>query len=265
MMTVLVVRSLGRVKILSASLALVLIGLQLAIIAAASTFVDNGSFARLADVVPSLVMQAVGPAFSSYRGMVVFAYFHPLIVMLLVQFAIYLATEPAGDVESSLVDLILARPLSRHRMVSRSVLVMTIGTVAMSGAMFATTWVGLWWLAPPNAEWPDPRTVISLSAHMTLVAWCFGCGALAASGWSRRRGAVVGAIGVVAIAAYMVEILEPLWAPARELARFSPFHYFHATGILAGTAPESRNLTILATVTLAGLALAYWRHARRDL
>jgi ABC-type transport system involved in multi-copper enzyme maturation permease subunit len=263
--TALVVRSLGRVRILSASLAVILGALQLSIIAAAATFVDGGSFERLAQVVPSFVMQAMGPALTSFRGMVLFAYFDPLIVMLLVQFAIYLATEPAGEVESNLVDLVLARPLARHVIVSRTFLVMAIGTLLMSGAMQVTTWAGLWWMAPRDAQWPDVRTVLSLSAHMTLIAWCFGCAALAASGWARRRGAVVGALGVVAIAAYLVELLESIWAPARELARFSPFHYYAATGILAGTAPETRNLAVLGVTALAALALAYWRYQRRDL
>ena len=129
------VRSLGRVKILSAALALVLVALQLSIIAAAATFVDSGGFERLAQVVPAFVLQTMGPALTSFRGMVLFAYFDPLIVMLIVQFAIYLATEPAGDVESNLVDLVLARPVPRHLIVTRSLLVMTIGTGLMSGAM----------------------------------------------------------------------------------------------------------------------------------
>jgi beta-exotoxin I transport system permease protein len=264
-MMALVWRSLGRVRVLSGALTLVLIGLQLSIIAAASSFVDSGNFARLAEIVPTFVMQTMGPALTSFRGMVVFAYFDPAIVMLLVQFAIYLATEPAGDVESSLVDLVLARPVPRHWIVSRSLLVMMIDTVVMSGAMFATTWVGLWWLAPPGAQWPAPRTAFSLSVHVTLVAWCFGSAALAASGWARRRGAAVGAIAVIAISAYLVELLEAIWAPARELARFSPFHYFDAPGILAGTAQEAQNLAVLGTIALAGIALAYWKFARRDL
>jgi len=263
--TTLVLRSLDRVRILSASLAVVLAALQLSIIAAAASFVDSGNFERLAQVVPTFVVQAMGPALTSFRGMVLFAYFDPLIVMLLVQFAIYLATEPAGEVESNLVDLVLARPLPRHVIVSRTFVVMAIGTLLMCGAMQATTWAGLWWMAPRDARWPDARTVLSLSAHMTLVAWCFGCAALAASGWARRRGAVVGAIGVVAIAAYLVELLESIWAPARELARFSPFHYYAATGILAGTAQEARNLTVLGLTALAALALAYWRYHGRDL
>jgi ABC-2 type transport system permease protein len=264
-MTALVLRSLGRVRILTASLAVVLIALQLSIAAGAASFVDGGDFERLSQVVPSFVMQMMGPALTSFGGMVLFAYFDPLIVMLLVQFAIYLATEPAGDVESHLLDLILARPLPRHWIVSRSFLVMAIGTLAMACAMFVTTWAGLWWMAPPGARWPAPRTVVSLSAHMTLIAWCFGCAALAASGWARRRAAVVGAVGVVAIAAYLVELLESIWAPARELARFSPFHYYAATSILAGTAQESRNLAVLATIALSATAVAYWQFSRRDV
>jgi len=260
-----VLRSLGRVRILSASLALVLAALQLSIIAAAATFVDGGSFERLAQVVPSFVMQMMGPALTSFPGMVLFAYLDPLIVMLLVQFAIYLATEPAGEVESNLVDLLLARAMPRHAIVSRTFVVMAIGTLLMSGAMQATTWAGLWWMAPRDVPWPAARTALSLSAHMTLVAWCFGGVALAASGWARRRGAVVGAVGVVAIAAYLVELLESIWAPARELACFSPFHYYAAPGILAGTAPESRNLAVLAFTALATLAVAYWSYQRRDL
>jgi ABC-type transport system involved in multi-copper enzyme maturation permease subunit len=263
--TTLVLRSFGRVKTLTASLAVILICLQLAIIAAARTFDDSNLFERLSQIAPAFFLQIMGPALSSFSGLVTFAYVDPLIVMLVVVFAIYLASEPAGEVEMNFVDLVLARPIPRHAVVSRSFLVMAIGTLLMSGSMQATTWGGLWWLAPVGAQWPVPRTVFSLSVHMTLVAWCFGCVALAASGWARRRGAVVGAIGVVAIAAYLVEVLEPMWAPAREVAWVSPFHYYRAARILAGTAEDARNLAVLGTTTLAALGVAYWRYQRRDL
>jgi ABC-2 type transport system permease protein len=265
MMTALVLRSFGRVKILTTSLAVVLICLQLAIIAAARSLSDGNVFERLSQIAPAFFVQIMGPALTSFSGLVMFAYIDPLIVMLVVVFAIYLATEPAGEVESNLVDLVLARPLPRHVLVSRSFLVMAIATLLMSGSMLATTWAGLWWMAPPGAQWPVPRTVFSLSVHMTLVAWCFGGMALAASGWTRRRGAAVGAIGVVAIAAYLVEVLEPMWAPAREVAWVSPFHYYRAGRIISGTAEDARNLAVLGLVTLAAVSLAYWRYQRRDL
>jgi ABC-type transport system involved in multi-copper enzyme maturation permease subunit len=263
--TALVLRSFGRVKILTASLAGVLIILQLAIIASARSLSDGNVFERLSQIAPPFVVQIMGPALTSFSGLVMFAYVDPLIVMLVVVFAIYLATEPAGEVESNVIDLVLSRPLSRHVVVSRSFLVMAIGTLLMSGSMQATTWGGLWWMAPADTLWPAPRTVVSLSAHMTLVAWCFGCIALAASGWARRRGAVVGAIGVVAIAAYLVEVLEPMWAPARQVAWVSPFHYYRAGRIIAGTAEDARNLAVLASAALVALLVAYWRYQRRDL
>jgi hypothetical protein len=264
-MTALVWRSLGRVKVLAAALAAVLIGLQLSIIAAATSFAGSGNFGRLADVVPTFIMQVMGPALTSFRGMVLFAYIDPLIVMMIVQFAIYLASEPAGDVEDHLVDLVLARPLPRHWIISRSLVVMMLGTILVVGAMFTSTWLGLRWIAPRNVQWPEASTTLTLGAHVALIAWCFGSATLAASGWARRRGAVVVGIGVVAVAAYVVDFLETIWTPARALAQFSPFNYFPATGILAGTASETRSLGVLGATVMAFLAVAYWRYARRDL
>src|SRR4030095_16479689 len=193
--TALVLRSFGRVKMLTASLAVVLICLQLAIIAAARSLNDGNVFERLSQIAPPFFMHIMGPALTGFSGLVMFAYIDPLIVMLVVVLfvlsPIYLPTEPAGEIESNVVDLVLARPLPRHVVVSRSFLVMAIGTLIMSGSMQATTWAGVWWMAPADAQWPVPRPVVSLSVHMTLVAWCFGCIALAASGWGRPRGAVV--------------------------------------------------------------------------
>jgi hypothetical protein len=62
-----------------------------------------------------------------------------------------------------------------------------------------------------------------------------------------------------------VELLQTIWPPALGPARFSPFHYYAATGILAGTAQESRNLAVLGITAFAALVLAYWSYQRRDL
>lgn len=264
-MIALVSHSLGRVKGLLAAITIVLVGLQLSIIAAASSFADTGDFERLSRAVPAFVLHFIGPALGSFRGMVLFAYVDPLVLMLLVQFAIYVATQPAGEVESSYVDLILARPLPRHSIVSRSLLVVIVSTLVISGAMFAATWAGLWWLAPAGAEWPAPLTTFSMNAHMTLIAWCFGCIALAASGWARRRSTALGAIAVTSVVAYLVELLEAIWKPATYLARFSPFHYFPETRIMAGTADTPQDLAVLGTIILAAVIVAYWRFEQRDL
>ena len=84
---------------------------------------EAGSFDRLAMMLPAFAQRGFGPALTSFAGMATVGFFEPLIVMLVAQFAIYLATEPAGDVETGLVDLVLARPiaapLARHAIADR--------------------------------------------------------------------------------------------------------------------------------------------------
>ena len=77
-----------RVRVLSGALTLVLIGLQLSIIAAAATFVDSGDSNAWLRSYPAFVLQTMGPALTSFRGIGPVCIFRPLIVMLLVQFAI---------------------------------------------------------------------------------------------------------------------------------------------------------------------------------
>ena len=143
---------------------------------------------------------------------------------------------------------VLARPLPRHVIVSRSFLVMAIGTLLMSGAMQATTWAGLWWMAPADAQWPAARTVLSLSAHMTLIAWCFGV---------RRAGRV--RLGAAARRRRRRRSASsrspPTWSSSSSRSgrrrASSPASRrsttTRATGILAGTAPEASNLAVLGT------------------
>ena len=264
-MIALVCRSFGRVTRPLVALLVVLAGFQVAVIAAASFFATSGNFDRLAQLIPGFLQQTLGPALTTFHGMTTIGYFEPLIVMLLVQFAIFLATEPAGEIESSLVDLILARPLPRHWLVSRSLLVTASSTVALTTVMVAGTWVGLWWLAPAGARWPAGRTILTLSVYLTMTAWCFGSAALAASAWARRRASAVGAVAVAAIAAYLLDVLGVMWPPARTLARMSPFSYFHGGTILTGTAEPVRDLGVLGTLTVVGVTLAYWQFRRRDL
>jgi hypothetical protein len=45
----------------------------------------------------------------------------------------------------------------------------------------------------------------------------------------------------------------------------SPFHYYPALSIVAGDAPEWRNLAVLYSVAAAFAAAAYWQFQRRDL
>jgi ABC-2 type transport system permease protein len=261
----LVMRSFGRIANPLLSVALILSGFQVALVAMAAAFAEAGNFERLVALVPAVLAPAIAPALTSFDRMLTIGYFDVLIVMLLVQWAIYVGTEPAGDVESGLVDLVLARPVPRHRLVTRTLVVMMTSTLLLVLGMLAGMLLGLLVLAPTGAKWPEGRLVRLLVAHLMLVAWCFGAGALAVAGWARRRASAMAAVSIAAIALYLVDFLGLWWTPAETVARFSPFFYFHGGTLIAGTADPVRNMLVLASLTVAASLVAYTRFARRDL
>jgi len=258
-------RTVERVTLLLIVLTALLAAFQVALVATGASLADGGGFERLAGLAPAFVQQAFGPALTSFGGLTALGFFEPLIVMLAVQFAIYVATEPAGDVEAGLVDLILARPVPRHLLVTRSLVVMAGAAIVLPLAMGASLWVSLWLLAPPDARWPEARVVILLMSHLAAVSWCFGGAALAAAAWARRRGAAQVLVGVSAVALYLLEVVGEAWARAAWVARLSPFHHFHGGDILAGHTNPARDLTILVLIAAVGVVLAYWQFHRRDV
>jgi len=261
----LVGRTLGRITMLTTALAGLLVAFQVAIVAIAASLEGDEGFTRLAGLAPAFLQQVLGPALTSFAGLTSLGFYEPLIVLLVVEFAIYLATEPAGDVESGLVDLVLARPLPRHYVVTRSLLVMTAAAGALPGVMALGLWASLAWLAPAGAAWPEPRVVGLLVAHLMAVAWCFGGAGLAAAAWARRRGAAQAAIGVTAVAMYLLDFVGDAWPDAGWLAWLSPFHAFHGAQILSESTHAARDLSVLFGLGALGVALAYWKFQRRDV
>jgi ABC-2 type transport system permease protein len=261
----LVLRSFGRVSSPFLSLLAILSGFQVALVAMASAFAESGNFERLVALVPAVLAPAISPALTSFDRMLTIGYFDVLIVMLVVQWAIYVGTEPAGEIESGLVDLVLARPVPRHRLVTRTLVVMMTTTLLLALGMLVGMLLGLMTLAPPDAPWPEGRLVRLMITHLTLVAWCFGAAALAVSGWARRRASAVAVVSIGAVALYLVDFLGLWWTPAEAVARFSPFFYFHGGTLIAGTADPVRNVLVLGSLTVSASLVAYARFARRDL
>jgi hypothetical protein len=268
-MLTLVGRSLGRTAGLFAAISILLASFEIALIAVAASFAGANDFARLSllmsQIMPAFVQNAFGPAMLSFAAMTTVCYFDPLVVMMAVQFAVFLATEPAGEIEGGLVDLVLARPLPRHWLISRSVLVMTAGAFLPALAMGIATWAGLRFLAPAGTSWPEARIVLLMMIHLAAVSWCFGGAGLAAAAWSRRRGAAQAGIAFTSVALYLIDVIGESWARVLPLARLLPFHYYHGAAILRGTANAALDLSVLSGIGATAIALAYWQFGRRDL
>lgn len=267
-MLTLVRRSFDRVLTVWLALAGVLAVFQVVLVIVAASLETSGSFERLAPFVPAFINRAMSGSLltlASFRAMSIAGYFHPIVVLIMAQLAIYVASEPAGDVELGLVDLVLARPLPRRRLITRSILVAAGATAATTAVMGIATYAGLLGFAPVGAPWPAPRTIAVLSVELLIVAWTLGAAALAVASFARRRSTAITAVGVAAVALYLLEFLGASWAPAAPFARVSPFHYYDGTAVLVGRADVLTDVAVLAAMTAAGVAVAYWQFSRRDL
>jgi ABC-type transport system involved in multi-copper enzyme maturation permease subunit len=247
--------------------AIVLALFQFLLIAQAAEIERSQAFGRMAEFVPAFLQRGLGQQallLATFRGTVAFGYFHPVIVCLLGLIAIYVATEPAHEVESGRVDLVLARAVPRHRLITRSLVLAVSAVGLIVSVMLCGTFLGLRWLAPDASAVP-PRLILRLALNLAAVAWCCGAIGLFLATVSRRWTTAFTSGALIVIVGYLVDFLALGWPPARTLAWFFPFQYFPALLIIGGTASAWRDLAVLYAATVAFVALAYWQFNRRDL
>jgi beta-exotoxin I transport system permease protein len=258
-------RSFGRARVLLLPLAAVLVLFQVLIVSVARYLRDSGAFSQLLAFLPPFVQQLAGGVFSGFGSMVAFGFFHPVVIIVFVATAIVIASEPAADVESGLVDLLLARAIGRWQLIARSLVMTLLTTTAIAGLMVAASRASTILLARPSVE-PSTAVILKLAANLIALAWIMGSLSLAIAAVVRRRGAATGAAGIAALVLFFLNFLAEIWPRLRPYGPLSPFHYYQPTVIIAGGA--TRWATDIATL-LAGAALlsliAFVAFARRDV
>jgi ABC-2 type transport system permease protein len=249
-------------------MAVVLAGFQFMLTQVAVFLMRNQAFGLLSSLIPPYIRSMAGPAmvaFMSFSGVVALGYFHPIVLASLVGVAIAAGTEPAAEVETRFADLTLARPLARHDVITRSVIVLIVTIAALLAAMTAATWIGLACCTPATAQRPPFALIESLALSLAAIVWCWGGLALAVAAGARRRATAAGITAVATLAAYLVDYLGRIWDPARLASRLSPFHYFEPMTLISGGPINVSNLAVLGGVAIVGIAIAYLRFSRRDL
>src|SRR5258707_15556836 len=170
--TLLVVHSLKRVRTLVLSMGIVLAGFQLILIVVAQSIQKSGGFAELSSLLPSWVREMLGPSlasFLSFAGIVSVGYFHLAVIGSLVALSITVSTMPASEIETGFMDLILSRPLARHWIITRTIIVVTLSIILVLSLMMTGTWAGLATLAPKIAGRPSAKLILSLATNLGLL------------------------------------------------------------------------------------------------
>jgi ABC-type transport system involved in multi-copper enzyme maturation permease subunit len=264
----LVRRSAAQMRYLALASLVLTVLLQLVLVGQAVSIQSSQSFASVANLIPSFIGRGLGNdalLLASFKGTVMLGYFHPLPCVLIPAVAMYAATAPAYEVESGLVDLILARSLPRALVLTRSLTVAVLYAAAAAGAMAFGTAVGVFAFDAARYDVPAAGLITRLLLHVFAVACCFaGFGLLAGVCATRWTTAFVSGV-VTAVAAYLVDFLSLGWPVFRWAAYLSPYRYYHAFAIASGTAREARDYSVLFGAAALFTVAAYWQFQRRDL
>ena len=266
MLLTLVRRSVARHRALIAALTALLCGFQVLLVVVAGNLQRQGLFSQLAALVPPFIQEAMGGlAVASFAGTIALGFFHPVVMLTLTCGGIYLASEPAGEVEHGLVDLVVARPVPRHFVIVRSALMCGAVTGAMVALMFVSNRIAARWLTPEGAGSLSNARLALVACNLLVVAWTFSGAGLAAAASASRRATAAGAIALTAVFLYLLQFAAVAWTALRPAARVSPFHYYEAMPTLLGASEPWRNIAGLIAATLILVFLAEVLYARRDL
>lgn len=268
MLFALILQLLHRVRRFLIAAGVLLAAFQVVLILQANSIQASNSFAKMAELVPSFARDLMGPSFVTFltfKGIVCLGYFHPVVMGALISICVTLSTIPVMEIETGFIDLLLARPVARHWIVTRSVLVALISTVYLLAMMALGTWVGLSNFAGNRAAWPSVRLVASMAINLGFLMLCWAAIAMAIGCACRRRGSAGAIAGLLALTAYLTDYIGRAWKPADTVAWLSPFRYYTPFQLVMGSALPAKNLYVLGGIAAAGFALAYLLYSRRDI
>jgi ABC-2 type transport system permease protein len=201
---------------------------------------------------------------------------HPTVQVILCIWAVGRSSGAiAGEIDRGTMELLLAQPLARWRVVLAHFLIDCLTIPALCLSM---------WLGVLFSSWRLGRAEEVVVSSQQIDAWAFLPALLAVAGllfavsgytvWlsscGRFRWRVLGAAVMITLLQFLVNVIAQLWAPLKVLSPLTVFQYYQPQQVIldplwytVGT--TWRNLGVLLGVGVVGYALALWTFCRRDL
>jgi ABC-2 type transport system permease protein len=216
-------------------------------------------------------------------------YLHPFILTILCIWAIgRSASAIAGELDRGTMELLLAQPLARYRLVLAHLCVDLITIPVLCLGMWGGTWLGTWlfglleWGAPlgPGSKMVDPWVLAPGLWNVAGLLFAVSGYTLWLSAAGRFRSRVLGLAILLTLVQFLVNVIAQLADQFGWLRPFTVFYYFqpHLVNlhnrwsvdlgqVWLLVAPHFRVnvLAVLFGVGGAGYALALWTFCRRDL
>lgn len=226
---------------------------------------DNPDYTRMINELPesyrALIIAGTGGDVTSPAGYLnteLLSLMGPL--MMLVYAIGSGANAVAGEEDRGTLELLLAHPVSRTRVVLDKLAALAAGVALLTVVLWLAVWVGGRAAGMAIGAGDTAAAMVSLG----LLGVEFGALALALGCLTGRPGLAKAVAGLVAVAAYLVHSLAPLVDWLEPLRKLSPFYsYIGHDPLLHGFAVGAAGVLALSGLALAGLAVAAFR--RRDV
>jgi ABC-2 type transport system permease protein len=195
---------------------------------------------------------------AGYLGSELFAFMVPLLLLIAAIGAG--ARAIAGEEERGTLDLMLANPISRRRLVGEKLAALASEVAILALVLWLSLLVGV------EAVGMDVSAIhlASATGSAALMAFAFGAIAFLLGAASGHRALAIGVTAAGAVAAYLVNSLAALVDFLEPVKSASPFYHYVASDPLRHGLALS-HVTFLVALALIAAALAVLAFDRRDL
>ncbi len=242
-----------------------LVALMVLMVVAYPAVRDQPTFAELLEDYPDFVQQIMGlgsgldiASPGGYLNSQVFANMLPLLLLVfLIGFA---ARETAGEEREHTLDLLLAHPVTRTRVLLEKLTAM-LGCGLLFGVVSAAT---LMIFGPLVGLDLSVNAYVGATLANVAVGWVFGAVALALGAWTGSRAVAIGVASGPAVVLYVLWGLAPLVDALEATNPINPW-YWSLAGDPVINGIQGANLLLLFGMTAAFSAVAVVGFRRRDL
>jgi ABC-2 type transport system permease protein len=242
-----------------------LIGFVALIVSVYPTVHSNPSLEKLSQDYPEALQSflAFGGAvdYSSAAGYLGIELFSLMVPLLLLVAAIGTgAGTIAGEEERGTLELLLANPVSRTKVVLEK----TVALVAEIAGLGLVLWLALWVGALLTNMDISAGHLAAATLSAVLLALAYGAIAILLGAATGRRTVAIGLTAAAAVAAYLVNGLAPLVDALDVVQKLSPF-YHYAVGDPLRQGVSFVHMGVLVGIAVVATALAPWFFSRRDV
>lgn len=217
--------------------------------------------------------------------MLTIGYVHPLVQTILCIWAIGRAAGAiAGEIDRGTMELLLAQPLARFRIVLAHLCIDLLTIPLLCLSLWGGTWLGTWLVgilqigavSKPLQQYADPLTFGPALVNVAALLFAVSGYTMWLSARGRFRGKVLGAAVLITLLQFLANVVGQMWDTLAFVRPFTVFYYYQPQQIilqdrwlvnvtLAGYTLPVYGVAVLALVGVVGYLLALWSFCRRDL